>query len=367
MTKIYYYKRKKEAKVEHKHSFETYDKSRSGSLKEYELQGSQIEKLRGQEAIEALEAFEFAYNEYLLFLELAKGIANQIWTFELTLDFSWIKDMSGVQVFNLVTALIVYRGLPIDFIRLGTFQDLLNALLAYKDALVFNQSSNFRKYEKRFENLPKVFHNSAAGILAHELLGHMLEADNYYRYNYADDVSALKPLELTLIDNPLILDSPGYYSRDDMGIKAESSLLIENGLFSNLIGCSRSNTYVSNALRRESPDKPCLPRMSNLLVDTNKLSPTLKGNSSYIQIYKLSKCFFFHDRREIVLNVDFSLLRKGEKSWPLLPFRLAYSLDALLIKIKPYLGGDRKLRPVTCSKQKQLINCGVSSPDWLVS
>ena len=212
---------------------------------------------------------------------------------------------------------------------------------------------------------PVIFHNSAASVFAHEVLGHILEVDNYFRYDYANIVELFRNLQIGVIDDPLIPGSPGFYEEDDMGITAHRTIVYENGSINTLIGCSSSEAVITNSLRREDYDKPCYPRMSNLFVEASTVAHK-SDVSQFVQIDKLSKCFIYHTKKVVEFNVDFSVLHRRDIDIPLMPFKLEYNIADLLSRLCVISGGDMELRPIQCAKHNQIISCGASSPDWMI-
>ena len=257
-------------------------------------------------------------------------------------------------------------GNAVDYISVYTADDLLKKVLLLE--IKFSQFNNSTQYEFHADRMPYsvVFHNSAAATFAHEVLGHILEADNYYRYGYDSAIDLIRPLQIQIIDNPLIPQSPGFYIEDDMGIAAQRALIVENGMINTLIGCKKSDGLITNSLRRENYDNSCFPRMSNLIVGAPNVH-TKNELSQYIQIDKLSKCFIYHNKKVVEFNVEFSFFHNNCIDIPLKPFRLKYGVSDLLSKVSLIDGGDMELRPIQCAKHNQVISCGASSPDWMVN
>ena len=125
---------------------------------------------------------------------------------------------------------------------------------------------------EKFEasNIPIVFSSMAAGYLAHEIIGHMLE----------EDVMAISNLDfskLSFATSLEVKDSIAGYENflglskyDDMGHKIEPITLIKNGLIHNNISikCDTSfNKHLYGMARRQSYKYPVLPRMRNTFIN----------------------------------------------------------------------------------------------------
>jgi len=111
---------------------------------------------------------------------------------------------------------------------------------------------------------------SMAGMVAHESFGHGLEADQVLRdrsYLKKHLNSKVASDICSIYDTPSYENSYGSYFFDDEGIRANTNLLVENGILKNFIYDRRSasifNAQPQGNGRRESYAHPVNPRMSN--------------------------------------------------------------------------------------------------------
>lgn len=363
---IYYYKRKIEWNVSLYSTTKICDEIRSGAFDSYNIRGMKIGMIPAFEFASATSIFDECQIRYTEIIDIAKKLSSETWSFEVACNFEWKKRNLTVQHFAHYTVSIFFMGNAVDYISVYTADDLLKKVLLLE--IKFSQFNNSTQYEFHADRMPYsvVFHNSAAATFAHEVLGHILEADNYYRYGYDSAIDLIRPLQIQIIDNPLIPQSPGFYIEDDMGIAAQRALIVENGMINTLIGCKKSDGLITNSLRRENYDNSCFPRMSNLIVGAPNVH-TKNELSQYIQIDKLSKCFIYHNKKVVEFNVEFSFFHNNCIDIPLKPFRLKYGVSDLLSKVSLIDGGDMELRPIQCAKHNQVISCGASSPDWMVN
>lgn len=363
---IYFYKRKVEWKISLNSNLKIHDEINSGSFDNYCIQGMHIKPIPKDELSTAILCFEEHQNLYSEIVEFAKILASNIWSFTIGCDFDYKKHSTIVQHSIQFNALICFTGNAVDYICIHSAKDLAEKFSFLKKIYSPFLNLPFYDYHPNQLRFPLLFHNSAASALAHEIFGHILEVDNFHRYNYFQIINLIQSFHINICDNPLIVNSPGFYVEDDMGIRARQTTIMKDGILNALIGCQNTGFVVTNALRRENYDQRCFPRMSNLLI-TPTSSTNLSKPSRYVQIDKLSKCFIYHTKKIVELNVIFSFLHEGITNTPIKPFKLIYDISDLLKKLSVADGGDMVLRPIQCSKHNQVINCGASSPDWMIT
>lgn len=362
---IQFYKRKIEWEISLGSATKIHDEIHSGSFECYNIQGMNIKPISTVELSAAILCFEKCCSSYSEVFEFAKSIANDIWSFTVVCDFEYKKCNTKVQHALHYGISICFMGNAVDFICVNSVEDFETKFKVIEEYRRFEKLPRC-VYSSNLATFPLIFHNSAAATLAHEVFGHIFEVDNFHRYNYSNILNLLQTLRINICDDPLIVGSPGFYTVDDMGIKAKQTIVLRNGILNGLIGCQDSGYMVNNALRRENYDQPCYPRMSNLLV-TSTSSKKHPKPSQYVQIDKLSKCFIYHNEKTVELNVDFSFLHDKNADIPLKPFKLKFGVSDLLEKLTIIDGGDMTLRPIQCAKHNQVINCGISTPDWMIS
>lgn len=118
-----------------------------------------------------------------------------------------------------------------------------------------------------------VLDNKMTGLLAHEALGHACEADailagasvleNMQGERVASDL-------VTLVDDPTVPNTFGYFAYDWEGVKSSKHTLIDrgvlSGLMNNLEASSRMGTDANGASRSETYSAPPIIRMSNTYI-----------------------------------------------------------------------------------------------------
>jgi TldD protein len=118
-----------------------------------------------------------------------------------------------------------------------------------------SQARHIRDSQQISGSFPVVFGPGWGGIWLHEMYGHLLEEDVWSTGPFAEKVDGrIAPESVTLFDLPDVKGSPASFRHDDTGIRAERTLLVENGILRGLIRSRRKSVY----------HKPALPRISNL-------------------------------------------------------------------------------------------------------
>lgn len=127
-----------------------------------------------------------------------------------------------------------------------------------------------------------------AGIMVHESVGHPFELDRIMgregaeageSYLHVEDLGKLKLGSdlVTIIDDPTIPNSYGFYLVDEEGITARPRYLVKNGLVNELLTNREYASYVgikSTAAARASEfDKEPIPRMANTYLAPGNWKP----------------------------------------------------------------------------------------------
>ncbi|MFW9915797.1 MAG: TldD/PmbA family protein [Candidatus Thorarchaeota archaeon] len=135
-------------------------------------------------------------------------------------------------------------------------------------------------------NVDFVVGPNVAGIIAHENCGHPSEADRILGREAAQaGESYLAPDflgervgndSLTIIDDPTIEGSFGYFLYDDEGVKTRPKTLIKEGVFNEMIHNRESafifGTHSTAASRSETFSREPIPRMSNTFIAPGELN-----------------------------------------------------------------------------------------------
>ena len=131
------------------------------------------------------------------------------------------------------------------------------------------------------EEVDLVVAPQVTGIMCHESVGHPYEADRILGREAAQAWESFVTKELlntkigsnevTVIDDPTIENSFGFYKYDDEGIKAKKRILIKNGIINELLQ-NRETAYTFNiksngSARATDYDKEPLIRMGNTILE----------------------------------------------------------------------------------------------------
>jgi len=171
-------------------------------------------------------------------------------------------------------------------VKASKLNGLLEGLSDYCERLVTAETPPSNQY-------PVLFNGSAIGTIFHEALGGHLLSGKYIQNGDSTTFKGkigqkIMPEFISIIDNPQLAGSHGYYVYDDEGIKATAIHLVENGILKNYLldrssaakmgissnGHSRMEwvgepdpiTGVANAVCPE-------PRVSNLEIVSSKTIP----------------------------------------------------------------------------------------------
>jgi TldD protein len=197
--------------------------------------------------------------------------------------------------------------------------------------------------------LPILFAAGTAGVLLHEILGHMVEAD--LATTGGSPLSKLRgavitPPTVSLVDDPTRFDLPGAFSCDDEGVAAEPITLVEDGVLVNWL-CDRAGADRLGAPegrgRRATWWHPPAPRLSNLVVspgDTpadaieadldHGLVVTRIGGATVDPI----------STRSVVMVERGWEISHGRRRRPLAPCALTGSVLEILAHLDPHLGAE---------------------------
>ncbi|ADY02382.1 peptidase U62 modulator of DNA gyrase [Vulcanisaeta moutnovskia 768-28] len=138
------------------------------------------------------------------------------------------------------------------------------------------------------EAMDVVLSSELAGIMVHESIGHPLELDrimgregaeageSYARPDYLGSYKIGSDL-VTIIDDPTIPNSYGFYIVDEEGVTARPRFLVRNGMINEFLMNREYASYIgltSNAAARASEfDKEPIPRMANTYLAPGNWKP----------------------------------------------------------------------------------------------
>jgi TldD protein len=128
--------------------------------------------------------------------------------------------------------------------------------------------------------MPVVLAPGHSGVLVHEAVGHLLEADfNRKKTSIFWDKMGKKVAspQVTIYDDPTIPYARGSYNSDDEGTMPKKTLLIRKGKMAGLLQDRLSarlmNKHLTGHGRREDYTCIPIPRMSNTYIDRGHYSP----------------------------------------------------------------------------------------------
>lgn len=164
--------------------------------------------------------------------------------------------------------------------------------------------------------LPLVADPELAGVFAHEAVGHAVEADHIVTHEsiLEDRIGEKIGSDLvTIIDDPTIENSFGYFPYDDEGVPACKKLLIEKGVLKNYIlnreTASKLNMEPNGGARAEAYDVKPLIRMSNTLI--------LGGGSETGMEFN-----------ELIEDIKYGVYAKGTRGGEVNPTRGSFQFNA---------------------------------------
>jgi hypothetical protein len=197
--------------------------------------------------------------------------------------------------------------------------------------------------------VPILFTDGTAGVLFHEVIGHLVEADLV-----ASGSSPLTTLwgsnitasSLQVVDDPGRLDLPGGFSCDDEGVPARPHVVVRDG---RLLGwlCDRAGSETLNQTpgrgRRASWARPPIARLSNLVVAAGNADPESLQNdlSRGLVITRIAGATVDPLASRIVLRVERGWeVRHGRRRRPLAPFELTGGVLDVVAHVQPEVGSD---------------------------
>lgn len=225
---------------------------------------------------------------------------------------------------------------------------------------------------------PVVFSPAAAGVLLHEICGHLLEGDLVAAGHSPFAGLAGEPVApetVTLHDDPR---RPGGRVRllvDDEGEGTHPTVLIEGGRLAGFLTDRRSaaalGTLSSGNARRESYRHPALPRLTNLVMAPGREHPEdlLHGVERGLYVQRLGRGQVDPRLGRFRLEVETGrLVEKGRATRPVAGGYLVGRCLELLAAIDA-VGGDQVDDPGAglCIKEDQIAPVGQTSPSLRVA
>jgi len=197
--------------------------------------------------------------------------------------------------------------------------------------------------------VPVVFTAGTAGVLLHELVGHLVEAD--LAGTGSSPLMRLKGASMTaasvqLVDDATRLDLPGGFSCDDEGTPARPLEIIRAGVLvgwlCDLAGAERLGAEPGRG-RRASWRHPPGPRLSNLVVSPGDTEPEALEHDlkQGLVVTRLAGATVDPVSGRTVVRVERGWeVANGRRRRPLRPFELTGGALEVLANIDPNLGRD---------------------------
>jgi len=163
---------------------------------------------------------------------------------------------------------------------------------------------------------PLVADPELSGVFAHEAIGHAVEADHIITHESILEDKLGEKIgndNITIIDDPTIEGSFGYYLYDDEGVPAQRKVLVEDGILKGYI-LNRETAYKLNMIpnggaRAESYDVKPLVRMSNTMI-------LGAGNEKGMEF------------DEIIEDIKYGVYAKGTRGGEVNPTRGSFQFNA---------------------------------------
>jgi TldD protein len=225
--------------------------------------------------------------------------------------------------------------------------------------------------------LPVIMAAGTAGVLMHELIGHLTESDLVAAG--ASPLSGLLGATITaptldIVDDPARPDLPGSFNHDDEGVTAQPVLLVESGRLCNFL-CDRSGAAKLGCRpgrgRRADWNRPPITRQSNLVIAPGDYPPAdLESEIEHgLMVTRVGGATVDPVSSRTVIRVERGCeIRHGRRRRPLKPFELTGSALEILAGIDSRVGSDATSdwRLGWCVKDGVPLATGSESPSLIV-
>lgn len=220
---------------------------------------------------------------------------------------------------------------------------------------------------------PVILDPELAGVFFHEAVGHACEADLHI-----EDASILKNRlgeeiasdKVTLIDDPSIKNSRGSITFDDEGEKARKTVMIKNGVLSNLLHsretASRMNQEPTGNGRASSVANFQIPRMTNTILEPgdHSLEETIEKIDKGVYLKGSAGGQVETTKGNFLFNAEIGyLIKDGEIKEPVRDVSLAGNILKILKRVNA-VGEEREtaFRWGFCGKKGQRVPVDESCP-----
>jgi hypothetical protein len=225
--------------------------------------------------------------------------------------------------------------------------------------------------------LPVVLAAGTAGVLMHELIGHLTESDLVVAQ--ASPLSRLMGATITaatldIVDDPTRTDLPGSFNHDDEGVKAQPVLLVESGRLCSFL-CDRSGAARLDCNpgrgRRADWNRPPVTRQSNLVIVPGEYPPVdLESEIEHgLLVTRVGGATVDPVSSRTVIRVERGYeIRHGRRRRPLAPIELTGGALEILAGIDSRVGSDAvsDWRLGWCVKDGVPLATGSEAPTLIV-
>jgi TldD protein len=215
-------------------------------------------------------------------------------------------------------------------------------------------------------DLDVVLGSEITGIICHESCGHPHEADRILGREAAEaGESYIKPVMIgqrigteivTIIDDPTLQNSYGYYLYDDEGVKAGPRVLIENGVIANLLHnretAAELGVASNGASRSAAFDREPIIRMANTYMKPvdHTLEELIEGVKHGVYMKSFME-WNIDDRRynQRYVGLESYLIENGKTTTPVRNPILEVTTPGLYGSVDA-VGKEMKFAGATCGK-----------------
>jgi len=213
------------------------------------------------------------------------------------------------------------------------------------------------------------------GIMVHESVGHPYEADRIFGREAAQAGESFINTNMigtrvgsdtvTIVDDPTLENSFGYYLFDDEGVKARRKVLMKNGIITELLHnretAVKMGLQSNGAARSTDFDKEPIVRMSNTMLLPGKYTQEelIEGVKEGIFMKNFTE-WNIDDKRyqQKYVGSECYLIKNGKLLYPVLKPTLEITTPALWSSIDA-VGKDFEGHAGTCGKGEPLQACPV--------
>ena len=197
--------------------------------------------------------------------------------------------------------------------------------------------------------VPVLLSAGTTGVLIHETIGHLAEADLVISGESplsAQAGATISTSSLSVIDDPTRSDLPGAFANDDEGVQATPRTLVSEG---RLVGwlCDQAGAHTlqcpAGRGRRASWNRPPVARLSNLTVAAGVNDPAAmeRALDNALLVTRLGGATVDPVSGRLLLRVERGWeIRRGRRRRPTGPYELTGNALDVLAHIEPDIGTD---------------------------